>query len=71
MKKIDKQVNSQVIIYHRLSDEIQIKKISCYSCSLSPLLHTRTLPLEPVLEEMRQDKETKGIIILGGRQETN
>ena len=58
---------SQVIVNPELSEEFTLTRSVRQGCSMSPLLYT--LILEPLLENIRQDKEIEGIKIPGGGEQ--
>ena len=58
---------SRVIVNQELSEEFTLTRSVRQGCSMSPLLYT--LILEPLLENIRQDKEIGGIKLPGGREQ--
>ena len=58
---------SQVIVNQELSEEFTLTRSVRQGCSMPPLLYT--LILEPLLENIRQDKEIEGIKIPGGGEQ--
>ena len=59
---------SQVIVNQELSEEFTLTRSVRQGCSMPPLLYT--LILEPLLENIRQDKEIEEIKIPGGEQKS-